>query len=129
MCSRVYEGLLEYAYLDRPYHAEPRLAESDAGSVRRWVHVHVSHQEGRLLQRRSVFPRRQRRELTADDFVYAFTRVLDPKIESTGDWIFVNHVAGAKSGWKRAMRRRRYRALSRWTGTRCRSNSGSRIRN
>ena len=26
MVSRVYEGLLEYAYLDRPYRAEPRLA-------------------------------------------------------------------------------------------------------
>ena len=96
MCSRVYEGLLEYAYLDRPYHAEPRLAEAmpevSADGFTYTFHI----KKGVYFSDDPCFPGGKGRELTADDFVYAFTRVLDPKIESTGDWIFVNHVAGAK---------------------------------
>ena len=33
--------------------------------------------------------------MVADDFVYSFKRVLDPHLESQGDWIFAGHVLGA----------------------------------
>ena len=96
MVSRVYEGLLEYAYLDRPYHAEPRLAEAlpevSADALTYTFHI----KKGVHFSDDPCFPGGKGREVTADDFVYSFTRVLDPKLESTGDWIFVNHVAGAK---------------------------------
>src|ERR1017187_5432739 len=96
MVSRVYEGLLEYAYLDRPYHAEPRLAEAlpevSADALTYTFHI----KKGVHFSDDPCFPGGKGREVTADDFVYSFTRVLGPKLESTGDWSFVNHVAGAK---------------------------------
>jgi ABC-type transport system substrate-binding protein len=96
MVSRVYEGLLEYAYLDRPYHAVPRLAEAlpDVSADGLTYTFHIK--KGVHFSDDPCFPDGKGREVTADDFVYSFTRVLDPKVESTGDWIFVNHVAGAK---------------------------------
>ena len=101
MISRVYEGLLEYAYLDRPYRAEPRLAEalpevSDDGLT---YTFHLK--KGVHFSDDPCFPSGKGREVTAEDFVYSFTRILNPKLESTGDWIFINHVAGAKE-WVQA---------------------------
>jgi ABC-type transport system substrate-binding protein len=42
------------------------------------------------------FPGGKGRELTADDFVYSFKRIINPRLESQGDWIFINHVLGAE---------------------------------
>jgi ABC-type transport system substrate-binding protein len=42
------------------------------------------------------FPGGKGREVTAKDFVYSFKRLIDPKISSDGDWIFIHHVLGAK---------------------------------
>src|ERR1039457_5485908 len=93
MVSRVYEGVLEYAYLDRPYRAEPRLAEAlpevSPDGLTYTFHI----KKGIRFSDDPCFPGGQGREVTADDFVLSFTRLLDPKLESTGDWIFVNHVA------------------------------------
>ena len=41
------------------------------------------------------FPGGNGREVVAADFVYSFKRVLDPHLESQGDWIFAGHVLGA----------------------------------
>jgi ABC-type transport system substrate-binding protein len=96
MDSRVYEGLLEYAYLDRPYHVEPRLAEGlpeiSADGLTYTFHI----KKGVHFSDDPCFPDGKGREVTADDFVYSFSRILDPKLESSGDWIFLEQVAGAK---------------------------------
>ena len=101
MVSRVYEGLLEYAYLDRPYRAEPRLAaalpEVSPDGLTYTFHL----KPGVRFSDDPCFPGGKGRAVTADDFVYSFTRILNPKLESTGDWIFINHVAGAKE-WVQA---------------------------
>jgi oligopeptide transport system substrate-binding protein len=99
--SRVYEGLLEYAYLDRPYRAIPRLAEAlpEVSADGLTYTFHIKH--GVRFQDDPCFPGGKGRELTAEDFVYSFKRVLDPKLESQGDWIFVNHVLGAEE-WVKA---------------------------
>lgn len=96
MCGRVYEGLLEYAFLERPYRVIPRLAETlptiSADGLTYTFHL----RKGVHFMDDPCFPGGQGREVTAQDFVYSFTRLLDPKLESTGDWIFSSHVKGVK---------------------------------
>jgi oligopeptide transport system substrate-binding protein len=98
---RVYEGLLEYAYLDRPYRAIPRLAEALPEVSADGLTYTFKIKQGVRFQDDACFPGGKGRELTAEDFVYSFKRVLDPKLESQGDWIFINHVLGAQE-WARA---------------------------
>ena len=98
---RVYEGLLEYAYLDRPYRAIPRLAEALPEVSADGLTYTFKITRGVRFQDDPCFPGGKGRELTAEDFVYSFKRLLDPKLESQGDWIFINHVLGAQK-WARA---------------------------
>jgi ABC-type transport system substrate-binding protein len=94
--SRVYEGLLEYDYLARPYRVIPRLAETLPAVSPDGLTYTFKVRQGIRFQDDPCFPDGRGREVTAEDFVYSFRRVLDPKLESQGDWIFVNHVLGAK---------------------------------
>jgi oligopeptide transport system substrate-binding protein len=98
---RVYEGLLEYAYLDRPYRAIPRLAESLPEVSTDGLAYTFKIKQGVRFQDDPCFPSGKGRALTAEDFVYSFKRILDPKLESQGDWIFINHVLGAQD-WAKA---------------------------
>lgn len=99
--SRVYEGLLEYAYLDRPYRVIPRLAETLPEVSADGLTYTFKLRRGVRFADDPCFPGGQGREVTAADFVYSFTRLLDPKLESQGDWIFVSHVLGAED-WAKA---------------------------
>ncbi len=92
--SRIYEGLLQYDYLARPYKVVPLLAESmpvisDDGMVytfkiRKGIHFHDN----------PCFPAGKGRELVADDFVYSIKRVADVKNASSGFWAFNKRIAG-----------------------------------
>jgi ABC-type transport system substrate-binding protein len=57
--------------------------------------------QGVRFQDDPCFPGGKGRAVTADDFVYSLKRVVDPKLESQGDWIFINHVLGAQD-WAKA---------------------------
>jgi len=46
-----------------------------------------------------LFPNGRGRKATAGDFVYSFYRLIDPKVASSGSWIFSDKVAG-KSGFR-----------------------------
>ena len=84
--ARVYEGLLEYHYLKRPLTLVPNLAEamptiSDDQRIytfklRRGVFFHDD----------PCFKDGKGRELVADDFVYSFKRLADPKLQSLNFW-------------------------------------------
>jgi oligopeptide transport system substrate-binding protein len=94
--SRVYEGLLQYAYLDRPYRVEPLLAEalpevSPDGliytfQIRRGIHFQddpcFTASGGRG------------RELAAEDFIYSIKRLADRKTASSGYWVFRDRIVG-----------------------------------
>ena len=99
--SRVYEGLLEYAYLERPYRAIPRLAESLPAISSDGLTYMFRIKRGIHFIDDPCFPSGKGRELTAEDFVYSFKRIINPKLESQGDWIFINHVLGAEEWAKR----------------------------
>jgi ABC-type transport system substrate-binding protein len=94
MICRVYEGLLDYAYLDRPYRVQPMLAETmpevSADGLTYTFHI----RKGIFFQDDPCFPGGKGRELTAEDFVYSIKRIADLKNASSGFWVFNGRVAG-----------------------------------
>jgi ABC-type transport system substrate-binding protein len=92
--SRIYEGLLEYDYLARPYKIIPALAEampdvSDDGLV-----YTFRIRKGIFFHDDPCFPDGKGRELVAEDFIYSFKRVADVKNASSGFWVFNHRVKG-----------------------------------
>ena len=94
--SKVYEGLLQYAYLLRPYCAEPCLCKempkiSNDGLIYTFV-----IRQGIYFQDDACFTKThgKGRELIADDFIYSIKRVADIKNASTGYWAFNNRIVG-----------------------------------
>ena len=94
--GRIYEGLFQYAYWDRPYRLEPLLAEtmpsiSDDGLVWRFTirrGIHFSDDPC------FVDSNGKGRELVAQDIVYSILRIADMKVGSSGYWIFRDRIAG-----------------------------------
>lgn len=80
--SKVYEGLLEYHYLKRPAELIPNLAESMPEISRDGMVYTFKVKKGVFFQDNKCFPNGKGRELTAQDFVYAFMRFADPKLQS-----------------------------------------------
>jgi oligopeptide transport system substrate-binding protein len=93
--SRVYEGLLEYAYLDRPYRAIPRLAKVMPEVSADGLTYTFKIKQGVRFQDDPCFSGGKGRELVAEDFVYSWKRLLDPKLQSQGTWIFDGHLKEA----------------------------------
>lgn len=92
--GRIYEGLLEYAYLDRPYHLQPMLASAmpDISADGRTYTFHI--RKGIFFQDDPCFPGGTGRELTAEDFVYSIKRIADLKNSSSGYWAFNGRIVG-----------------------------------
>ncbi len=92
--NQLFNGLFE---LDADLQVTPALAESWKVSpdertytilLRQGVHFHDN----------PVFPKGKGREVTAEDFVYSFKRLLDPATSSTGSWIFNDKVLRDRIG-------------------------------
>ncbi|HLP34875.1 MAG TPA: ABC transporter substrate-binding protein [Amoebophilaceae bacterium] len=82
LMSKVYEGLLEYHYLKRPYELIPNLAVgmptvSEDGRTYTFL-----IQKGIYFHNNPCFPNGKGRELVAEDVVYSFKRIADPAIQS-----------------------------------------------
>ena len=100
--AQIFEGLLEYNYLKRPYTLQPALAEampviSDNGltytfKIKKNVH----------FQDNAAFANGKGRELKAKDFIYSFKRLSDPRITSDGFWIFDQKIKGLNE-WAAAL--------------------------
>ena len=94
MICRVYEGLLEYAYLDRPYHVQPMLAETMPDISEDGLTYTFRIRKGIFYQDDPCFTGGKGRELTAEDFVYSIKRIADSKNASSGYWAFNDRVVG-----------------------------------
>lgn len=103
--ARVYEGLLEYHYLKRPYTLVPNLAEempviSKDGLIYTFkIRKKVFFQDDQAFINNSNANSDSNgfgagKELTADDFVYSFKRLADPKLQSAGWWAFDGKILG-----------------------------------
>ena len=80
--AKVYEGLLEYHYLKRPYELVPNLAAAlpEVSADGRVYTFKIK--PGVYFQDNACFPGGKGRELVAKDFVYAIKRVADPRVQS-----------------------------------------------
>jgi oligopeptide transport system substrate-binding protein len=97
-CNQLYNGLVQ---MDDDLMVQPCIASSWAISedgttyrfkIRSDVRFHDSE----------VFPAGKGRNVTAHDFVYSFSRLVDPKIASPGSWVF-NTVAMDSTGTRLAI--------------------------
>jgi ABC-type transport system substrate-binding protein len=91
--EQVYEPLLTYDYLARPARLVPLTAESMphiADNGRTWL---IRLKKGILFQSDPAFKGRKR-ELTVNDFVYAFKRMMDPKLRSPWQFILAGKIVG-----------------------------------
>ncbi len=100
--GKVYEGLLQYAYWERPYRVEPLLADgmpevSEDGRVWRFrIREGIRFADDPCFEATGG----KGRELTAQDFVYSILRIADIKVGSGGILGF----PGADSGFGRVPR-------------------------
>ncbi len=97
--SKIYEGLLEYHYLKRPFELCPNLAaEMPTLSADQLVYTFKIRQ-GVVFHHDACFPHQQGRELTAADFVYSLKRLADPKLQASGFWLIDGKIKGLNA-WR-----------------------------
>jgi oligopeptide transport system substrate-binding protein len=98
MCQfQVYETLVEYKYLARPYDIQPCLATAvpeitDSGRV-----YTLRLKQGVEFADDACFPGGKGRAVKAADFIFSIKRMCDVRTKSTGWWIFDGKVVGLDS--------------------------------
>ncbi|MFI5389802.1 MAG: ABC transporter substrate-binding protein [Bacteriovoracales bacterium] len=92
--ARIYEGLLEYHYLKRPYTLIPNLAESMPVVSKDGSTYTFKIKQGVFFHNDDCFPGGKGRELKAQDFVYSIKRLADPKLQSSGWWLLQDKITG-----------------------------------
>jgi ABC-type transport system substrate-binding protein len=92
--ARIYEGLLQYDYLARPYKVVPLLAESMPGISEDGLVYTFKIRKGIYFQDDPCFADGKGRELEASDFIYSILRVADVKNASSGFWAFNKRIKG-----------------------------------
>ena len=81
-----YEGLLQYHYLKRPFQLTSNLAESMPEMTADHKTYTFKIKKGVLFQDDPCFKATngKGRELVAEDFIYSFKRLADPKLHASG---------------------------------------------
>ncbi len=97
--AKVYEGLLEFHYLKRPFELSPNLAAAMPTVSEDQLVYTFKIRQGVMFQNDRCFPNNKGRELIAEDFVYAFKRLADPKQQAKGFWIIDNKIKGLNA-WR-----------------------------
>jgi hypothetical protein len=119
----IFDALYYYDYLARPYKLVPNTGRRDAGDQQDGLTWTIRIRKGVYFAPDPVF-NNQKRELTADDYIYAWKRLLDPKVRSPYLFFVEDKFAGAdavieqakKTGQVRLRREvRGLKALDRYT--------------
>lgn len=92
--QNIFEGLLEYHYLKRPYELQPALAESMPTVSADGLTYTFKIRKGVMFHDNPAFPDEKGREVTAEDFIYSWKRLADPRNASEGYWIFEGKIKG-----------------------------------
>ncbi len=83
-CNQLFNGLVD---LDDSLNIVPAIAKSWTISDDGRVYTFTLHDDVTFHNTES-FPFKEKRYVTAQDFVYSFSRILDPDVASPGAWIF-----------------------------------------
>ncbi|QJD94965.1 ABC transporter substrate-binding protein [Mucilaginibacter robiniae] len=88
--NQLYNGLVQ---VDDSLHIKPAIARS--WSISADDKVYTFHLRTDVyFQDDALFSEGKGRKVTAADFVYSFGRLIDPKVASSGSWIFSDKVSG-----------------------------------
>ncbi len=101
--ANLFEGLLEYHYLKRPYSLQPALADGMPEVTDGGLTYTFKIKKGVKFHDNKCFIGGKGREITADDFIYSFKRLADPANASDGFWIFDGKVKGINA-WADAVK-------------------------
>ena len=92
--GRIYEGLLEYDYFQRPYRLKPNLAQALPKVSADGLTYTFKIKKGVKFQDDGAFPGDKGRELVAEDFVYSIKRLANPKLQGLGWWLLDGKLKG-----------------------------------
>jgi len=92
--GKVYEGLYEFHPLKRPYELMPNLADGMPSVSADGLTYTIKLKSGTKFQDSPAFPNGKGRELVADDVIFSWKRIADPKLTSKGWWIFDDKIVG-----------------------------------
>jgi oligopeptide transport system substrate-binding protein len=101
--AQMYEGLLQYHYLKRPFELVPALAESMPTVSDNGLTHTFKIKKGVRFHDNPAFKDGKGREVTAEDFIYSFKRLADPRNASEGFWIFDGKIKGLNE-WQTAVK-------------------------
>ena len=94
VCSHIYEGLLQYKYLKRPYELEPALAEAMPERSEDGRTYTFRLKKGVHFQDNKCFPGGKGREVLAKDFFYSWRRMADKDNDPKSWWLFADTIVG-----------------------------------
>lgn len=94
--QRIYEGLVQIAYLARPYQVEPLLAAALPEVSSDGLHYTFAIRPGVYFQDDPCFVATggRGREVVAEDFAYSLKRIADARNASPGWWAFDGRIRG-----------------------------------
>lgn len=101
--ARVYEGLLQYKYLVRPYELEPNLAKEMPEVSKDGLTYTFKLKEGVLFHDNKCFEGGKGREMVAEDVVYSIKRLADARNNAVGWWILDGKIKGLNE-WRDAQK-------------------------
>ncbi len=91
---QIYEGLMSYHYLKRPMELQPQLADGMPKVSKDGLTHTFKIKKGVVFHDDPAFANGKGREVVAEDFIYSWKRLADPKNRSTGYWIFDGKIKG-----------------------------------
>lgn len=92
--GRVYEGLLQFHYLKRPYELTTNLAKEMPTVSKDGLSYTFKIKSGVKFHDDECFPGGKGRELVAADVEFSLKRIADPKLQSLGWWLFDGKIKG-----------------------------------
>jgi oligopeptide transport system substrate-binding protein len=92
--GKVYEGLLEFHPLKRPYELMPNLAESLPAVSKDGLTYTFKIKKDVLFHDSPAFKDGKGKEMKADDVLYSLKRLADPKLQAKGWWLLDEKIVG-----------------------------------
>ncbi len=101
--ANIFEGLYHYHYLKRPITIQPSLAEKEPEISQDGLTHTISIKKGIFFHDDPAFENNKGRELIADDFIYSWRRLADPKNKAMGWWVLDGLIQGLNQ-WRDQLR-------------------------
>ncbi|MBS1983629.1 MAG: hypothetical protein JST16_05600 [Bdellovibrionales bacterium] len=94
LMMHIFEGLMAFNYLGNTDSVVPLLADGKPVFSNKNRTVTFKIRKGIFFQDDAAFPGGKGREVKADDFVYSFKRIADPRLNSVNWWVFDGMIEG-----------------------------------